>query len=44
MQLLIAKSLERIADQVTNISEEVVCMVKGDDIRQQTVLGEPDDA
>ena len=32
-QLLIARSLERIADQTTNISEEVVYIVRGDDIR-----------
>ena len=33
--ILIARHIERIADQATNISEEVVYLVEADSIRHQ---------
>jgi phosphate transport system protein len=38
--MFVAKSLERIADHATNIAEEVIFMVKGEDIRHGKAMPE----
>lgn len=37
----VAKTIERIADHATDIAEEIIFMVRGDDVRHQAISKDP---